>query len=116
MAIDFVWFFSIIANMRKKISELHYRSSRICRVLGNPTAYEILKTLSKSKKRPSEIAHDFGLSLPTICASLRSLRQLDLVRYETKSDGKLYFIKNATILSVMNQIEHLVKRIKTKEY
>lgn len=102
--------------MRKKIPELHYRSSRICRVLGNPTAYEILKVLSKSRKRPSEIAADFGLSLPTTCAALRSLRQLDLVRYETTREGRLYFIKDETVLSAMNQIEYLVKRIKTQEY
>jgi len=28
--------------------ETHYRASRFCRVLGNPTAYEILKILAKS--------------------------------------------------------------------
>ncbi len=102
--------------MRKKIRELHYRSSRICRILGNPTAYEILKTLSRGKKKPSEIAADFGLSLPTICTALRALRQLDLVRYETESSGKSYFIKEEAILAVMKQLENLVRRIKTREY
>ena len=102
--------------MRKKNPELHYRSSRICRVLGNPTAYEILKSLGKSRKRPSEIAADFRLSLPTICAALRSLRQLDLVRYETVRDGKLYFIKDDTVLAIIDQIECLVKRIESGNY
>jgi DNA-binding transcriptional ArsR family regulator len=102
--------------MRKKVPELHYRSSRICRVLGNPTAYEVIKTLARGKKKPSEIAAEFGLSLPTICVVLRSLRQLDLVRYEPQRDGKLYFIKDENILAVINQLETLVKRIKTKEY
>jgi DNA-binding transcriptional ArsR family regulator len=102
--------------MRKKIPELHYRSSRICRVLGNPTAYEMLKILANSKMRPSEIASEFGLTLPTICATLRSLRQLDLVRYEARNNGKFYFIKDEKILSVMHEIEQLVELIRTREY
>ena len=102
--------------MRKKIPEIHYRSSRICRVLGNPTAYEILKMLAKGKYKPTEIASAFKLSIPTISAALRSLRQLDLVRYETLPNGKAYSIKDRMIISVMNQLESLVKRIKTVEY
>jgi DNA-binding transcriptional ArsR family regulator len=84
--------------------------------LGNPTAYEILKVLAKTEKKPSQIASEFGLSLPTICDALRSLRQLDLARYETRQDGKYYFIKDAMILSAMREIERLVRRIRTREY
>jgi DNA-binding transcriptional ArsR family regulator len=102
--------------MRKKIPELHYRSSRICRVLGNPTAYELLKVLAENEMRPTRIASEFGLSLQTICDALRSLRQLDLVRYETRRDGKYYFIKDTAILSAMREVERLVRRIRTREY
>jgi len=102
--------------MRKKIPELHYRSSRICRVLGNPTAYEILKLLHRKKLRPSELAKKLGLSRATISAVLRSLRQLDLVRYVTEEKGKRYFIKDETIIDVMRALEHLVTSIRTKEY
>jgi DNA-binding transcriptional ArsR family regulator len=102
--------------MRKKIPELHYRSSRICRVLGNPTAYELLKVLAENEMRPTRIASEFGLSVQTICDALRSLRQLDLVRYETRRDGKYYFIKDTAILSAMREVERLVRRIRTREY
>jgi DNA-binding transcriptional ArsR family regulator len=102
--------------MRKKISELYYRSSRICRVLGNPTAYEVLKALSRTAMKPTDIAKEMRLSIPTISAVLRSLRQLDLVRYETVVNGKMYSIKDTAILSVMSQTETLVKRLKTVEY
>ena len=103
-------------TMRKKIPEIHYRASRICRVLGNPTAYEVLKTLAKNNMQPSELANIFGLSVPTICDVLRSLRQIDLVRYITVDRGKVYFLKDLKILSVIEQLEHLVKRIKTVDY
>ena len=102
--------------MRKKISELHYRSSRICRVLGNPTAYETLKLLHRKKMHPTQLAHKLGLSLATISAVLRSLRQLDLVRYITEEKGKRYFIKDEKILDVMEVLERLVRSIRTKEY
>ena len=102
--------------MAKKIPELHYRSSRICRVLGNPTAYETLKLLHRKKMHPTELARKLGLSPATVSVMLRQLRQLDLVRYVTVQKGKQYFIKDETILDVMKAIEHLVTRIRTKEY
>jgi DNA-binding transcriptional ArsR family regulator len=102
--------------VRKKISELHYRSSRICRVLGNPTAYEILKVLSRAPRKPTDIAQEMRLSIQTISDVLRSLRHLDLVRYESRVDGKEYAIKDNAILAVMSQTETLVKRLKTVEY
>jgi len=102
--------------MRKKIPELHYRSSRICRVLGNPTAYEALKILGRKRMRPSRLAEVLGLSRATISDVLRSLRQLDVVRYVTQENGKRYFIKDETILDVMRALEHLVRNIRTREY
>lgn len=114
--IDVVDSILVVVIVRKKIPEAHYRSSRICRVLGNPTAYEILKVLSTTRLTPTDLAIEMGLSLSTICDTLRSLRQLDLVRYETERAGKHYFVKDETILSVMNLLEYLVQRIRTKEY
>ncbi len=102
--------------MRRKIPELHYRSSRICRVLGNPTAYEMLRILHRKKMHPSELAEKLGLSRATISDVLRSLRQLDLVRYVTEENGKQYFVKEEAFLDVLSALEHLANRIRTKEY
>jgi DNA-binding transcriptional ArsR family regulator len=102
--------------MKRRVPELHYRSSRIFRVLGNPTAYQIIKSLAKGKKKPSEIAAELKLSPPTVSTTLRNLRQLDLVRYENLKDGKVYFIKDEIIISVLEKVELLVERIKTREY
>lgn len=102
--------------MQRRVPELHYRSSRIFRVLGNPTAYQIVKSLAKGKKKPSKIAAELKLSLPTVSNTLRNLRQLDLVRYENLKNGKVYFIKDEMIISILEKIELLVGRIKTREY
>lgn len=101
---------------KRKVPELYYRSSRIFRVLGNPTAYQIVRLLGKGSKSPTEIAHVLRLTLPTISEALRNLRQLDLVRYENRKEGKLYLIKDGALHSVLDAVEILVKRIRTREY
>ena len=101
---------------RKEIPEVHYRASRICRVLGNPTAYEILHLLQKRRMQPEEISKALGISMPTVSATLRSLRQLDLVRYIVKWQKREYWIKDNMVLVIMKNLENLVKRIKFHEY
>ncbi len=101
---------------KKKIPELRYRASRICRVLANPTAYEILHILKKGAKKPIELAEILGVHISTVSHVLKSLRQLDLVRYDVKFRERVYWIKEDAIVSVMIKIEDLVKKIKTKEY
>ena len=64
--------------------ETMYRASRCCRVLGNPTAYLIVRSLGKVRKTPSQISKELQVPLPTVSMTLRHLREVDLVRYETK--------------------------------
>jgi DNA-binding transcriptional ArsR family regulator len=96
--------------------ELHYRASRICRALGNPTAYSILKIIGRGKRQPSELKDILNLSLPTICVCLRNLRNLDLVRYENLRQGKIYYIKDRTVLDLLEHIEALVGKIQKADY
>jgi DNA-binding transcriptional ArsR family regulator len=98
--------------MKRKMLETHYRASRFCRVLGNPTAYEVLKILAKSKKTPSELANEIGLSLKTISDTLRNLRQVNLVRYTTKKNSKIYALKDKFLPSALANIERYVKKMR----
>ena len=96
---------------KKKIPEIRYRASRICRAMGNPTAYEVLHILKKGERTPDELAKLLGVSLPTISQVLRSLRDLDLVRYEVKWRNRIYWIKTDVVVRVMTNLEQLVKII-----
>jgi DNA-binding transcriptional ArsR family regulator len=96
---------------KKKIPEIRYRASRICRAMGNPTAYEVLHILKKGERTPEELAKLLGVSLPTISQVLRSLRDLDLVRYEVKWRNRIYWIKTDVVVKVMTNLEQLVKII-----
>jgi len=101
---------------KKKIPEIRYRASRVCRVLGNPTTYEILHLLKNGKRSPAEIAQNMGLSISTVSHVLKSLRQLDLVRYEVKYREHIYWIKEESIKDVMFMLENMIKKIKSREY
>lgn len=74
--------------------ERDYRESRICRLLGNPTAYQILvMLLDGSRRRPTEIAAAVGRSLPAVSMTLRLLRNADLLRYEHAGRDTHYWLK-----------------------
>jgi len=81
----------------------------------SPTAYEIIKVLGCRKMRPADLANDFGLSRQTICDALRSLRQLDLVRYEISKYGKFYTIKEKQLPVAITELERLVKVIQGRK-
>ena len=94
---------------KKKIPETHYRASRICRALGNPTAYEVLHLLKRGKRTPAQLASMIGVSLPTISQVLRTLRDLDLIRYEVKWREHIYWLKTGAVPAMMASLERLVK-------
>jgi DNA-binding transcriptional ArsR family regulator len=97
--------------MKQKIPENRYRASRICRALGNPTAYEVLTLLKVQKRTPEELAGLLGVSVATVSQVLRVLRNLDLVRYEIRWRQHLYWIKASGVRTVMRGLERLVALI-----
>jgi DNA-binding transcriptional ArsR family regulator len=103
-------------GMRKKMPETQYRGSRFCRILGNPTAYQILHHLMRGSASPSELVNEIGLSLQTISDTLRDLRNIDVVRYETVKKNKIYSIKDPTLISIIKDIEKFVRRIRVKKW
>jgi DNA-binding transcriptional ArsR family regulator len=100
---------------KKIIPENRYRASRICRALGNPTAYEVLTLLRDQRRTPEELASLLGVSVSTISQVLRVLRNLDLVRYEVKWRRHLYWIKSNRIARAMDVLERLVSMIEHQE-
>jgi DNA-binding transcriptional ArsR family regulator len=100
--------------MKARIPENRYRASRICRALGNPTAYEVLVLLRQKRMAPEEMADVLGVNIATISQVLRVLRNLDLVRYEVRWRRHLYWIKTDVVKRVMQDLERLVDVIDTQ--
>jgi len=94
--------------------ETMYRASRCCRTLGNPTAYLILRCLDNKRKTPGELSGELRVPLPTVSATLRHLRQLDLVRYQTRGNTKDYWVKDREVLSILETIEKWVEAMREK--
>jgi len=102
--------------MKRKMPETEYRGSRLCRILGNPTAYQIIKQLLRGKASPTELQQRIGLSLPTISDTLGNLRNVDLVRYETVGNRKIYFLKDVMLSNLTKDIEIFVRRMRVKKW
>jgi DNA-binding transcriptional ArsR family regulator len=104
-------------NMRRKMPETEYRASRFCRIMGNPTAYQIVRYLTKKRRSsPTELVERIGLSLQTICDTLRNLRNIDVVRYDTVHKNKVYFLRDRKIVGILEDIEGFVRRIRVKDW
>lgn len=77
------------------MEELHYRQSRVCRVLGNPTAFAVVLLLAEHKKMtPSEIARAVGRSVSRISNVLAALRLAEMVRYDSDGRNSRYRLKH----------------------
>ncbi|MGD8979652.1 MAG: ArsR family transcriptional regulator [candidate division WOR-3 bacterium] len=100
--------------MKRKMPETQYRASRMCRVLGNPTAYQIVRALGRSSKTPSELASAVGVSIPSVSVTLRTLRNIDVVRYEPRAKRRVYWVKDAAVLRVLDDLEKYVERMREK--
>ena len=99
---------------KKRMQETMYRSSRYFRVLGNPTAYLILRSLGSERKTPTELSRELERSIQTISMTLRHLRQVNLVRYETEGNSKYYWIKDKAVLELLDAGEDLAARMRKK--
>jgi len=76
------------------MKEIRYRESRLCRVLGNPVAYNlILHLVELGPKTPSELASFLQRSVYTISHTLGKLRLADLVRFDRSGRNARYHIK-----------------------
>ncbi|MBI2441030.1 MAG: winged helix-turn-helix transcriptional regulator [Lentisphaerae bacterium] len=99
---------------KQNMPETMYRASRCCRVLGNPTAYLILRCLDTSRKTPGDLSTALHIPLTTISMTLRHLRQMDVIRYETKGRTKEYWIKDRKVLRILITVEEWVESVRAK--
>jgi DNA-binding transcriptional ArsR family regulator len=95
--------------------ETMYRCSGCFRVLGNPTAYSIIRLLENNAMTPTELASTLGKSIQNTSLTLRHLRQINLVRYTTSGKVKIYRLKDKGIIAILDAGEKLVDRVRILE-
>ena len=96
-----------------QVIEKRFRGSMICRVLGYPISYGIVKLLlEKGKLDLDSISAYVRRSRQATCAQLTKLRLANIVRYEKKGLRTLYWIKYPTeVTRFLDDCETLVKRM-----
>jgi DNA-binding transcriptional ArsR family regulator len=97
---------------KKTMPETMYRASRCCRVLGNPMAYIIVRRLCSGRSTPGELSRSLQVQLTTVSMTLRHLREMDIVRYETRGKTKEYWIKDAGMLKILGALEEWVEGVR----
>ena len=95
------------------MEETHFRASQICRVLGNPKTYAMVKELSKGRAlTPAELSQKVNRSLHTVCVHLRHLREVNVVRFQKKGRGTVYRLKSSTVDKVLKRLEQYVEEMR----
>jgi predicted transcriptional regulator len=59
------------------------RASQVCRILGNPLAYRIVRRLVGARLRPMELARELRASPTSIVNQLKHLKIAGVVRYRS---------------------------------
>lgn len=96
--------------------ETPYRASQICRILGNPKAYQILLELRRvGSATPSDLSAKVNRTVSTVSGHLKSLRQAHLVRYQREGESAVYCIKNREIEKIMDRLEALVEETRRQD-
>ena len=81
-------------SLNKPMKESLYRESRVARALGEPARYLITHLLLKhGPLSVSDIVKRVRRSQPTVSHHLSILKNLEVVRYDTKPEGIYYWIK-----------------------
>lgn len=76
------------------MQETWYRASRLCRILGNPIAFQILLALEKEGPLTRGVlARRVNRTVATVSIILAKLRAVELVRYDTAGGHPRYHVK-----------------------
>ena len=104
-----------MVTTKHEMPEIMYRSSRFCRVLGNPTAYLILRALQNGRLTVKELSEKLGISESAASFTLRNLRQIEVVRYETNGQNKLYWLKSESLVPIVDAIEEWIEETRRQQ-
>lgn len=93
------------------MDEQWYRASQLCRILGNPTAFQILLLLQREGPlTPGDMARRVGRKVSTISMALGKMRGIELVRYDTRGGRTRYWLKqpreSRALLAGLSRVVH----------
>lgn len=92
------------------------RSSQLCRILGNPIAYRIVKLLGEGRRRPMDLARLLGVSASAVVNQLKHLKISGLVRFESggvrRAGRKVeYYLADRSFSRRLEDLERVLKAL-----
>lgn len=98
------------------MEEAWYRASRLCRLLGNPVAFQVILLLQrKGPLAPGQIAREVKRSVSTVSGMLAKLRAADLVRYDAQGGHPRYWLKQGretrALLAGLRRFVHAARHL-----
>jgi DNA-binding transcriptional ArsR family regulator len=102
------------------MEEAWYRASRVCRILGNPIAFQILLALEREGPlTPGVLAQRVGRTVATVSLTLAKLRAIELVRYEAVGGRPRYRLKQGRetrrLLAALARFVRLAARLRGRQ-
>lgn len=92
------------------------RSSQLCRILGNPIAYRIVRILSEGRRRPMDLARLLGVSASTVVNQLKPLKIAGVVRFESSGFRRAgrkveYYLADPALTRGLVSLERTLKSL-----
>jgi predicted transcriptional regulator len=92
------------------------RGAQLCRILGNPIAYEIVKILGGGRRRPMQLAQELRVSASAVVNQLKHLKIAGVVRFESggvrRAGRKVeYYLADRTLPRRLDDLERVVKSL-----
>lgn len=92
------------------------RGSQLCRILGNPIAYRIVKILGGGRRRPMQLAKELGVSASAVVNQLKHLKIAGVVHFESggvrRAGRKVeYYLADRAFSRRLDGLERVVKSL-----
>jgi predicted transcriptional regulator len=92
------------------------RSSQLCRILGNPIAYRIVRILGEGRRRPMELAKQLQVSASAVVNQLKHLKIAGVVHFESggvrRAGRKVeYYLADRSLSSRLDALERTLKSL-----
>ena len=90
------------------------QGSQLCRILGNPIAYRIVRILGEGRRRPMELARELGVSASAVVNQLKHLKLAGVVRFESggvRRAGRRvdYYLADRALATRLDALERTLK-------
>jgi predicted transcriptional regulator len=90
------------------------RGSQLCRILGNPIAYEIVRILGEGRRRPMELARELGVSASAVVNQLKHLKLAGVVHFESGGARRAgrrvdYYLADRALATRIDALERTLK-------